>query len=180
VAERKGLPSAEELQRATREKARQKAKESISARPTNETLINFWKRTLSDYGISSMSLSFTGKERGMIRNLVRQFTETSNGKAGFHLASFLEFAIAHWQELRKKIVWDNNPKRSKLHEIPNISEVYFNREDILHYMTSKPEEVQTAKDREEVFTDLKKVPIDHPQYKEIALAIKHTGRAILH
>ena len=65
----------------------------------------------------------------------REATMTANFKRGlFRVWIVLEFAVAHWAELRAKIVWDNNPSRSKLHAVPNISEVFYNREDILHYM----------------------------------------------
>jgi hypothetical protein len=177
TGEKKKLPSAEDLKRTSRENHHVSNAANLSDRPTTERLITFWKTTLADYGISSLTLSFTGKERGMIRNLVKQFSESCNGSAGNKLGIFLEFAVQNWAALRKKIVWETNGK-PRLHSIPNISEVFYNRQDILHYMENTKGVVKDET-KKEIYTDVSMVPKDHPKYREIVLAIKTIGQAVL-
>ena len=102
-----------------------KLQEKLSKKATVQTMIYFWGTLLTMYDVSSHT-SFTGKERGMMKNLISYLQG-----AGVDPAEFLEYAVANWKEIRKKITWPDNPKKSRVSSLtPVFEELYYLRTDI--------------------------------------------------
>jgi hypothetical protein len=169
------LKTAEEYKSGAKQKHGKTVVEKVkvSERPTTEKVIQLWRMLLSEYDLSTLTVSFTGQERGIIRSMVKRFEDHGGGQALFN---FLKFSIAHWEELRNKIVWQGKRATSKLPETPSIKEIYFNREDILRLMTN-PEDVKTAKQKAKIYTDVSQVPKNHPHYTLLIGKIKRDGKA---
>lgn len=161
-------------------KAGKKEIDRIERRATVENVLLLWRKILPEYGFKRYSLSFTEAERGMVRNLIRMLANGTDDEAaiGKRCKRFVEFAVANWKMLRKKIVWETNGK-PKLAEVPTMKEIFYSKEAILHYQEHQ-EEVQTADQKAKVFTDINQVPKTHPKFKQIAYMIENFGKAVMH
>jgi hypothetical protein len=148
-----------------------------------ERAITFWRDLLTTYSYSSKTLSFSGKERGMLKTLHTLLKESAGGDSPVTVFAFLEYAVAHWGFLRPRVTWENSQK-SKLGVTPAFVEVFFNKEDILRIMGESPSPEFGGSERAftgrvEVFTKVSDVPKDHPQRDLVLFMIEKYGKAEL-
>jgi hypothetical protein len=136
---KKGSKSVEDTMREYNMTRLPQLKEKLSKKATVAAAVEFWQLLMSMYGVGTY-LSLTKKERGLMKNLVSLLTRT-----GGDIAEFLEFCVQNWDDLRAKITWPDQPKKSRLGTHPYFQELFFAKEDLLREWEnwSKEEDVKT-------------------------------------
>ena len=151
-----------------------KTKEKLNAAATLYIAENLWMALIS-YTDPEGIVNLSKKERGMMKSLLKELHEED-----VRPGDFLDFAVTHWGDIRKKLTWPDNPKKFRLGEHPFFQELYFNRNDIVRLFRknlSKPAAQKGDTPTEYVYTRVEDIPKKHPRYKNLVAQIEVTGRA---
>lgn len=151
-----------------------KAKEKLNLSGKVHVAQQFWLTLLSHYGVGGL-LSFTAKETGMMKALLKQLIEVN-----IPPGEFLEFTVVNWDQIRRQLTWPDNPKKFRLAEKPFFQELIFNKNDIIRLWYSRGSlggPIQPKK-QEYTYTRLEDIPKTHPNYAKLVQQIEINGKAV--
>jgi hypothetical protein len=156
-----------DIRAAHQKKFRRNFEKSASAHSVEK----LWEIFFVEHHGRKAYIPLTAADKRNVKTSLLKFCEA----ADVNLIDFMEDTIAQWEDIRSGPL-----KWAKLSQAPTFRAFFGLKDKFLEaYKGESSRGGDNGKKKVTVFYDINEVPRDHPQYKELALAIKHTGKATL-